>query len=93
MRVEKVSSTVFTPLEDGTGVLLNLESLIYYKLNRTATVLWGEIDSNDAPTLEDLGRILHRRFEVDADTAAREVGGFIERLEHLGLARIAPCQP
>jgi hypothetical protein len=30
---------------------------------------------------------------VDADTAAREVGGFIERLEHLGLARIAPCQP
>jgi hypothetical protein len=32
MYIEKLQPTVFTPLDDGTGVLLNLQTLLYYSL-------------------------------------------------------------
>ena len=88
MRVRKVSEPVFTALPDGTGVLLNLETLLYFALNKTGAALWLEIDRTGSATLEDLVQTICERFEVDAGSAEAEVGRFIARLAQLGLAQL-----
>lgn len=80
--------TVFTPLDDGTGVLLNLETLFYYNLNRTGVALWQEIDRSQAPTLDVLVAATCKRFDVPEDGARREIVAFVERLEEFKMVRI-----
>lgn len=87
MRVEKPSVTVFTPLNDGTGVLLNVDTLLYYSLNRTAVTLWKEIEARDTFMPDDLIPPLCERFEVDQEAARREITSFIEKLEELKILR------
>jgi hypothetical protein len=49
MHIEKLQPTVFTPLDDGTGVLLNLQTLLYYSLNKTGAAVWQQIEEKRAP--------------------------------------------
>jgi hypothetical protein len=88
MLVEKSPLTVFTPLDDGTGVLLNLETLFYYSLNRTGVVLWQEIERGDSPTLDVLIQATCKRFDVAEDGARREIVAFVERLEEFRMVRV-----
>jgi hypothetical protein len=80
MRIEKNPQTVFTPLADGTGVLLNLDTLAYYQLNRTAAALWQAIDSNVACTLDDLVHHACEKYEVDESHADQLLREFVARL-------------
>jgi len=86
MRFEKSSPTVFTPLDDGRGVLLNLETLFYYSLNRSGAALWQAIENSQ--TLDDLVSVTCERFDVDQDTARREIGDFVERLQQFKMVRV-----
>ena len=88
MRIEKTAQTVFTPLADGTGVLLNLDTLVYYRLNRTAAVLWQEIDSGAAYTLDDLVHYTCEKYEVDGLGANRSLREFVTRLAELKVIRV-----
>lgn len=88
MRVEKLPQTVFTPLDDGTGVLLNLETLFYYGLNRTAVALWQEIERNKPPTLDALVQATCQRFDVDEGAARREIIAFVGRLQEFKMVRL-----
>jgi len=88
MRIEKASPVVFTPLEDGTGVLLNLETLFYYSLNRTGVALWQEIDAKKALTVDELVRAICDRFEISADLAGQEIEQFVARLQELKIIRV-----
>jgi Coenzyme PQQ synthesis protein D (PqqD) len=87
MRAEKSSLTVFTPLDDGTGVLLNVDTLFYYSLNRTAVTLWKEIEANQSFATDDLVPLLCERFEVDGEAARREIAAFVSKLEQLKFLR------
>lgn len=89
MLVQKSPQTVFTLLDDGAGVLLNLETLCYYSLNRTGVALWQEIERGNPPTLDSLVSSTCQRFEVDDDSARRAVVAFIERLEEFKMVRVA----
>jgi len=88
MRVEKLSKTVFTPLEDGTGVLLNLETLCYYNLNRTGVAVWGEIDAKRGLTVDEIAASISNRFDVEPDAAVIDARAFIEHLARLKIVRI-----
>lgn len=88
MRVEKSSPTVFTPLDNGTSVLLNVDTLFYYNLNRTGTAIWQQIEANQHLTVDDLVRATCDLFDVDSDTAHREVCSFVEKLEQLKVVRV-----
>lgn len=88
MQIEKASPTVFTPLADGTGVLLNLDTLFYYSLNRTGAVLWQRIEEG-VVTLDELLRTAGERFEVSEDAARSLVIKFIEQLEIFKMIRIS----
>ncbi len=88
MIVEKSPQTVFTPLEDGSGVLLNLQTLFYYNLNRTGAVLWQEIERTGQPTLNSLIDVVCKRFDVSEDGARGEFLSFIERLKEFKMIRV-----
>ena len=88
MQVRKVSAPVFTALSDGTGVLLNLETLLYFGLNRTGAVLWLEIDRAGTASLEGMVQRTCEGFDVDANTAQVEIGRFVEHLARLGLVQL-----
>jgi hypothetical protein len=89
MRIEKASSTVFTPLDDGTAVLLNLDTRLYYTLNRTGAYLWEQIESERGVTLDSLIRSTVERFDVDETLARRTLTDFIQQLGTLKMVRIA----
>lgn len=89
MLVEKSAETVFTPLENGTGVLLNLETLFYYSLNTTGVALWQEIERAPNPSLDILTEMICKRFEIDDESARRETIAFINRLAELKLIRVS----
>src|SRR5215831_15007228 len=88
MIVEKSPQTVFTPLEDGSGVLLNLQTLFYYNLNRTGAVLWQEIERSGQPTLNSLIEAVCKRFDVSEDGARQEILAFVERLKEFKMVRV-----
>lgn len=88
MSVEKSSVTVFTPLDDGTGVLLNVDTLLYYSLNQTGAALWKEIEANNSFAPDDLVPALCARFEVSGESARREIAAFVKKLEELKILRV-----
>ena len=89
MHIEKSLQTVFTPLADGTGVLLNLETLFYYNLNRTGSVLWQQIEAGNHLTLDDLLRSTCEQFDVDEASARQFISAFVKQLEQLKMIRVS----
>jgi hypothetical protein len=88
MQIEKASPSVFTPLPDGTGVLLNLDTRFYYSLNRTGAALWQRIEAERVVTLDELLSHTEQRFEVSEDAARSFVIKFIEQLEIFKMIRV-----
>jgi len=88
MVVEKLSSAVYTPLEDGTGVLLNVETLVYFSLNRTAATVWQQLEAQKSLSFDDLTAVICEKFDVSASTARQEVDSFVRKLEQLGVVQL-----
>ncbi len=88
MEIERSSQTVFTPLEGGTGVLLNLDTLLYYSLNRTGSHLWRHIEASERVTIDELVRVTCNEFDVDEKGARQALAPFVERLRELKMVRI-----
>jgi hypothetical protein len=77
---------LLTELEDGTGVVLHLETKFYHTLNTTAVVLWKALDAGaGASTLRELAGKLVNEFEVDEETALADVTVALAELTHDGL--------
>ncbi|HKG23486.1 MAG TPA: PqqD family protein [Blastocatellia bacterium] len=87
MQIEKSPSTVFNLLEDKTGVLLNLDTLVYYSLNRTGAAIWEQIESEKQVSLDDLARAVCERFDIDEHSARQHLRAFVDRLVELQMAR------
>ena len=88
MLLQKSARTIFTPLDNGTGVLLNLESLFYYSLNKTGVALWQEIERSN-PTIDNLTKAICDRFDVDEEAARQGITAFVKRLAELKMIRVA----
>lgn len=63
-------------LDDGSGVLLDVEGEQLLTLNRTGMFLVQSIERGSA-TVEDLGAGLAERYEVDVDRAVADVEHFV----------------
>ncbi len=88
MRVEKLSQTVFTPLEDGAGVLLDLETLCYYRLNITGVAVWRGIEAQAGLALDEIVASLCENFDVAQDAARIDARAFVEHLARFKMVRI-----
>ena len=89
MQINKSPATVFTQLDDGTGVLLNKETKSTYSLNRTGSLLWKLLEEVNAVALDDLVLITCERFDVNEDDARLALLAFVDRLERYKMVRLS----
>jgi len=82
------SQCLLTELDDGTGVVLNIESKFYFTLNSTAVVVWKELASG-ARTRAELASSLVSAFEVGEAEAAADVELLMTELLAEGLVERA----
>lgn len=87
MEIEKTVSTVYTPLDDGNGVVLNIDTLDYYSLNRTGSWIWSVIEEHSHLSFDDLVDRVCRQFEVSEDAARIDVHAFVEHLARFQMVR------
>jgi hypothetical protein len=67
-------SVVFTDLEDGTSVLLHLDSKFYYTLNESGTVIWRALMENEGAEAGTLAASLaSNTFEVEESALATDI--------------------
>ena len=63
-------NVVFTSLFDGTGVLLDLRTKLYYTLNETGRLIWEQLDRGLGP--EEIAKRLSEEYDVSPEEALRE---------------------
>ncbi len=68
-----------TRLVDGSGVILDVNGLKVYSLNETGMFLVERLQQGIVDH-ERLSAALVERFEVDPETAARDLEAFVEEL-------------
>ncbi len=70
---------LLTVLDDGTGVILNLETKYYFTLNQTGVALWQALEAG-AGTAREIAQALSRTFEVDEAQALKDVEDVLREL-------------
>jgi hypothetical protein len=70
---------------EGEIVALDVGASEYVAANRAGAELWRELDGGT--TRDGLVAALRRRFDVDEETAARDVDRFLGSLRERGLLR------
>jgi hypothetical protein len=78
---------LFTQLDDGSGVLLNLGSGLYYTLNRAGVVVWRALGDGECD-VSTIAQRLCASFEVDAAEAECEASRLLGELRKDGLVRV-----
>lgn len=76
---------LFTELDDGTGVLLHLDTKFYYTLNPTAVFVWKALSGAPARSTSAIAEELTRVFRVERDVAERDVIAIIAEMLADGL--------
>jgi hypothetical protein len=79
-KVRSNQRCLLTELEDGTGVLLHLDTKFYFTLNDTGVFVWKQL-VRDASSGPELAEQLSERFEVNVEQAFRDVISLLVELE------------
>jgi len=74
---------LFTELDDGTGVLLHLETKFYFTLNPTAVLVWKSLGEGASRGV--IADKLTAAFRVERDVAERDVAAILEEMLSGGL--------
>lgn len=69
---------ILSRIVEGEAILLDPDSGTYYAANEVARRVW-ELAA-DAPTLEEVHRVLLAEYDVDPETLLRDVAELVERL-------------
>lgn len=75
---------LLTELDDGSGVILHLDTKYYYTLNETGVFVWKELDTEPRGT-EALVARLTEEFEVERERAHSDLEGVLSTLVKEGL--------
>ncbi len=74
-------SVLFTDLEDGTSVLLHMDSKFYFTLNESGTVIWRALMEREGATAEDLARSLAATtFSVEEETLRNDIDSMFREM-------------
>lgn len=74
---------LFTELDDGTGVLLHLETKFYFTLNPTAVLVWKSL--GDGASTGVIAEKLTAAFQVERQVAERDVSAILAEMLSGGL--------
>ena len=72
---------VLAEMPDGTAILLNLETRLYYAINRTGLFVWKALSDQARPTVSALARQLASAFDVSIEEAERDASTFLRTVE------------
>jgi hypothetical protein len=80
---------LFTELHDGTGVVLHLDTKIYYTLNETGVFVWKEIESSPSSSDALVARVAenfdvepaHAKSDIDALLGTLVAEGLVQRVD------------
>lgn len=86
-RFAPIPDVVFTQLDDGEAVLLNLHTKQYYTLNETGAQIWDLFQ--EKRSLDEIAATLTETFDVEQEAAEHHVTAFLEDLHREGLVREA----
>jgi hypothetical protein len=77
---------LLTELQDGTGMLLDLESKFYFTLNRTGVAVWKLLAAGEAPRADAIADKIAEQFAAPAiDVVRRDVEALLADLQRDGL--------
>ena len=82
-------SVVFTDLEDGSAVLLDLDSKFYYSLNETGCLMWKVFEKNGSSDTGKLIEALMSEYDVEEAQAVGDVEEFLGSLAKEGLVQLS----
>jgi len=80
---------LFTEIDDGSGVLLHLETKFYYTLNPTAVTVWKALRDGSAPSIAAIAARVAAEFRVEPEVAARDIDAVLADLVADGLVKPA----
>jgi Coenzyme PQQ synthesis protein D (PqqD) len=76
---------LFTEIDDGSGVLLHLDTKFYYTLNPTAVVVWKALRDGKGVDVDAIASRIVADFRVELDVARRDVTVVLDDLLADGL--------
>lgn len=76
---------LFTELDDGTGVLLHLDTKFYFTLNPTAVFVWKALTRAEIDSLGAIAEALVKEFRVERAEAERDVAELLAEMLADGL--------
>jgi len=85
-RSPQIPEHVLTRVLDGEAVLLNIDTGIYFSLNRTGTQIWSLLQ--EGRTVEDVRREIHERFDAEPQVIDHDFDGLMDELVRRGLVSI-----
>lgn len=88
-RIKANPSVVFTDLEDGSAVLLDLDSKFYYSLNETGCFMWQVFEGQGDIPIKDLVSRMVVEYDVTEEDARRDIEEFIGDLAKEGLIEVS----
>lgn len=89
MTTAKASDRVIlTPLVDGTGVLLDLDSKCYFTLNATGVRIWQTMSGPSGASIDALADMLVSEFDVSDADARTDVADLLDELARESLATL-----
>ena len=78
---------LFTPLPDGSGVLLDLDTKFYFTLNATSVFVWQTLVELGQATAAALGARVAAEFEVSEAQATENCAALLAQLVRDGLVK------
>ncbi len=77
---------LFTEIDDGSGVLLHLDTKFYFTLNSTGVVVWKALAAAEGEDdVASIARKLAEEFRVTPEIAERDVQTVLDQLRDDGL--------
>jgi hypothetical protein len=83
---KRKSHVVLNVFRSGDKVLLDLKNRQTYKLNDVSMKIWSLFDG--VHTVEDIANLIFSEFDVNFETAQRDLKEFIDKLLLLGIIEI-----
>ena len=74
-----IKDVVFTDFEGGEGILVDLNTKQYYKLNETGALIWRCLENGS--TVEDIVSEMQKHYEVTREHALMSVNKLLLILE------------
>ena len=77
--VTPLEDVIFTDFEGGEGILVNLNTKQYFRLNETGTLVWKGLESGR--TVDEIASELQNAYEVSGDHARESVKKMLSNLQ------------